>query len=323
MDKTKRTEKKEVKQKVHNVIIIGGGPAGLTAALYTARANLSPLVIEGSRAGGQLMLTTEVENFPGFEKGIMGPELIEIIHKQAERFGAEFISDDVVKVDFSARPFKIFSAEKTLLAKAVIVSTGASTKWLGLESEQKLIGKGVSSCATCDAYFFKDKEVVIIGGGDSALEESLFLTKFASKVTIIHRRDELRASKIMQDRAKKNSKISFIWDTSVEEIKNVTAGKVSAVVLKNLKTNKTTELKCDGIFVAIGHEPNTKLFRNILTLDQKGYITTEPRSTYTNIKGVFACGDVQDHVYKQAITAAGTGCMAAIDAERFLESEGH
>ncbi len=310
--------------KTHPVLIIGSGPAGFTAAIYAARANLKPFLIEGllkgGQPGGQLMLTTEVENFPGFPAGIQGPELMDVFRKQAERFGTEFAREDITSVDFSKRPFKIKSAENEYLAETLVIAPGASANWLNLPSEKKLQGHGVSACATCDGFFFKGKEVVVAGGGDSALEEANFLTKFATKVTIVHRRDSLRASKIMQDRAKANKKIEFIWDSSIEEIKDVSQKKVTGVVLKNLKTGAMSEKKCDGVFVAIGHTPNSEVFKGHLALDPKGYILVHD-GTHTSVPGVFACGDVQDFKYRQAITAAGTGCMAALDAERFLEAQ--
>lgn len=304
---------------MEDIIIIGSGPAGYTAALYAARANLKPLMVEGYQSGGLLMLTSDVENFPGFPEGIMGPDLMSLFRKQAERFGTRFIQKDVTKVNFSKSPFEVFIQEEKLVAKSVILSTGASTKWLGIESEKRLLGKGVSSCATCDGAFFKGVPLVVVGGGDSAMEEANFLTKFASHVTVVHRKDFLRASKIMQERAQKNPKISFVWDSQVEEILGDSA--VTGVRLKNLKNNEKQELKCDGVFVAIGHEPNTTIFKGQVELDSKGYIVLKDRpTTKTNVKGVFAAGDVQDIIYRQAITAAGSGCQAAIDSERYLES---
>jgi len=303
--------------KVEDIIIIGSGPAGLTAAIYSARANLKPLCIEGYQRGGQLMLTTDVENYPGFEKGVMGPEMMEIFRKQAERFGTRFITKDVTKVDLSKKPFVIEVGKEKYEANAVILSTGASARLLGLESEKKLMGHGVSTCATCDGAFYREKEVFLVGGGDSAMEEAIFLTKFASKVTVVHRRDKLRASKIMQDRAFKNSKIKFVWDSTLDEV--LGEKEVTGVRVKNIKTNETQEFKCHGVFIAIGHDPNTKLFLGQIDADKNNYILTKEGSK-TNIPGVFACGDVQDHVYRQAITAAGSGCMAAMDAERYLES---
>jgi thioredoxin reductase (NADPH) len=304
---------------VRDVIIIGTGPAGLTAAIYAARANLKPLVIEGLNAGGQLMMTTLVENFPGFRDGIMGPELMGAMRAQAEHFGAELRAGQVTAVDLSRRPFRITVGEaETIEARTLIVSTGASAKLLGLPSEQKLMGHGVSTCATCDGFFFRNRPIAVVGGGDSALEEALFLTKFASKVTLIHRRDALRASKIMQDKARANSKIEFLWDSVVEEIRDVGQGVVSSVVVRNVKTGALGEVPVDGVFVAIGHTPNTDLFKDQLDTDAGGYLVTH-HGTRTNVPGVYACGDVQDHVYRQAITAAGSGCMAAIDAERHLE----
>jgi thioredoxin reductase (NADPH) len=312
---------------VRNVIIVGSGPAGLTAAIYTARASLAPLVIEGEpsstsdQPGGQLMLTTEVENFPGFPEGIMGPELMMNFRSQAERFGAEYITEKVTAVDFDARPFKVWVRETEYEAHSIIVSTGARSLWLGLEAEQRLIGHGVSSCATCDGFFFRDQHIAVVGGGDSAIEEATFLTKFASKVTIIHRRDELRASKIMQDRAFANPKIEFLWNHTVTELHGESS--LEGADVTNVLTGETAVLPVTGLFVAIGHQPNTELFKGVLDMEDSGYLVTEPGTTRTNIDGVFACGDVQDHIYRQAITAAGSGCMAAIDAERWLEANHH
>ena len=307
----------------YRVIILGSGAAGLTAAIYAARANLEPLVIEGCQPGGQLTITTDVENYPGFAKGIMGPDLMEEFKRQAVRFGTETIFGEVTSVNLKQPPFQIVAGKENLICDSLIVATGATAKLLGLESEAKLMGHGVSACATCDGFFFKDKKLVVVGGGDTAMEEATFLTKFASDVNVVHRRDTLRASKIMQDRAVKNPKISFIWDSVVDKVYgDPKAGGVTGVRLKNLKTGETQDFKTDGLFVAIGHEPNTKLFVGQLDLDPAGYILTYD-GTKTNVLGVFACGDVQDHVYRQAVTAAGTGCMAAIDAERFLESQAH
>jgi len=302
------------------VVIIGTGPAGLTAALYAARANLAPLVIQGPQPGGQLTTTTDVENYPGFPEGIMGPEMMQKFEEQATRFGADLRWGMVTAVDFSVRPFRLIVDEETpLLADSVIISTGASARYLGLENEQRLLGHGVSACATCDGAFFRDEEIAIVGGGDTALEEALFLTRFASKVYLIHRRDELRGSQIMQKRVLGNEKISILWDTVVEDV--LGESDVSGLLLKNVKTGDVSDLPVTGFFVAIGHKPNTDLFRGWLEMNDVGYIQTRPHSTCTNIEGVFACGDAQDHVYRQAVTAAGTGCMAAIDAERWLADQ--
>ena len=305
------------------VVILGSGPAGLTAAIYASRANLSPLVVEGPEPGGQLMITTDVENYPGFAKGILGPELMEQFREQARRFGTEFLLSWVNKADLSRRPFVLETEDHQITAETLIIASGASAKWLGIPGEaptpQGFGGNGVSACATCDGFFFKGKPLVVVGGGDTAMEEATFLTKFASAVTVVHRRDALRASKIMQDKAFKNEKIDFIWDTAVEEILGTREDGVTGVRLRNLKSDEVRLFPTGGVFVAIGHKPNTDLFRGQLDMDDVGYIKTRDRSTATNIPGVFACGDAQDSVYRQAVTAAGTGCMAAIDAERFLD----
>ena len=310
---------------VRNVIIIGSGPAGLTSAIYTARANLSPLVIEGEpsstsdQPGGQLMLTTDIENFPGWPTGITGPELMQNMREQAGRFGAEYLTEKVTRVDFSARPFRVWVRDTEYQAHSIIVSTGARSLMLGLEAEQRLLSHGLSTCATCDGFFFRGHEIAVVGGGDSAVEEATFLTKFASKVTLIHRRDTLRASKIMRDRAASNPKIEMLWNHTVVDL--LGQDKLEGLVAQHTETGALTTLPVTGLFLAIGHRPNTDLFTGILDTDENGYLVTQPNSSYTNIPGVFACGDVQDHTYRQAITAAGSGCMAAIDAERWLEAQ--
>ena len=305
------------------VVIIGSGPAGLTAALYAARANLKPLVVEGLEAGGQLMLTTMVENWPGFRDGIMGPDLMTEMRVQAERFGAEIIQGNVKSVDLKNRPFTLAIEDgRRVTTSALIIATGASAKWLDIGSDRKLSGHGVSTCATCDGYFFRNRPIAVVGGGDSAMEEAIYLTKFATKVTVIHRRDTLRASKIMQDKAFVNPKIDFVWDSEVVDVKDVGKGEVTGLLIRNLKTGAQTELAVDGLFIAIGHNPNTALFKGQIDLDPGGYIVTY-EGTRTSVPGVFAAGDVQDHVYRQAVTAAGSGCMAAIDAERYLEGLSH
>jgi thioredoxin reductase (NADPH) len=307
---------------VRDVIVIGGGPAGYTAALYAARANLRPLVIEGFRWGGQLMITSDVENYPGYPDGIMGPEMMAEFRRQAERFGTDFVTDDVTRVDFSERPFRVWTEDEEYRARSVIVATGASARWLGLDSEERLKGRGVSACATCDGAFFRDKHIIVVGGGDSAFEEGLFLTRFGYKVTLVHRRDEFRASQIMIDRARANEKIEFKTPFVVEEV--LGEGSISGLRLQNTETGETEEVDAGALFVAIGHDPNTKLFVDQLDHDANGYLVANPGTTETNVPGVFAAGDVQDHVYRQAVTAAGSGCMAALDAERFLAAEeGH
>lgn len=305
--------------RVENVIIIGSGPSGLTSAVYTARANLEPLMIEGEEAGGQLMITTDVENYPGFEHGVTGPALIATMRSQAARFGTRFITKNVTKVDFSSRPFKVWVGKDLHLAKTVIISTGASAKYLGLETERKYYNRGVSACATCDGAFYKNMKVGVVGGGDTAMEEANFLTRFASKVYVIHRRDSFRASKIMAERTMNNPKIEVLWNREVTEILGDEKG-MNGLVVKDLTNGKTEKHDFQGLFLAIGHKPNTDIFKEFITLEETGYIKTKPGSTYTNVPGVFAAGDVQDHVYRQAITAAGTGCMAAIDCERWLEA---
>lgn len=305
---------------VENVIIIGSGPAGLTAAIYAARANLKPLMIEGEEAGGQLMITTDVENFPGFEHGLPGPDLIAVMRNQAKRFETRFITKNVTKVDFSQRPFKIWIRDQEYQAKTVIISTGAKAKLLGLPSEKQYMSRGVSACATCDGAFFRNVNVGVVGGGDTAMEEANFLTRFASKVYIFHRRDSFRASKIMVERAMKNPKIEVIWNSEITEVLG-DGKKMNAVIVNDTKTNEKRQMALDGLFIAIGHKPNTELFQGILNMDETGYLKTKPGSSYTNIEGVFAAGDVQDSVYRQAITAAGSGCMASIDAERWLEAQ--
>jgi thioredoxin reductase (NADPH) len=311
-----------MENEIHELIIIGGGPAGYTAALYAARANLDPLVIEGFQWGGQLMITSDVENYPGYPDGIMGPKMMEDFRRQAERFGAEFVTDDVTKVDFSERPFRVWVDKDEYRAKAVIVATGASARWLGLESEERLKGRGVSACATCDGTFFKDKHIYVVGGGDTAFEEALYLTRFGFRVTLVHRRDEFRASQIMVARATANDKIDFLTPYVVDEV--LGDNHISGLRLRNLETDETHEVEAGALFIAIGHDPNTKLFVDQLQHDENGYLITKPGSTETNVPGVFAVGDVQDHIYRQAVTAAGSGCMGALDAERYLaELEGH
>jgi thioredoxin reductase (NADPH) len=309
-------------EEIRKVIVIGGGPAGYTAALYAARADLAPLVIEGFNWGGQLMITSDVENYPGFEDGILGPELMQRFRAQSERFGAEYLTDDVTRVDFSERPFRVYVGDDEYVAETVIVATGATARQLGLPSEQRLQGRGVTYCAVCDAAFYRDREVIVVGGGDSAMEEALFLTKFATKVTIVHRRDEFRASQIMEDRARANDKIDWVTNAVVEAV--LGDEKMTGVRLRDTETDETSELEAEGLFVAIGHDPNTKLFLDQIEHDDAGYLITKPGTTETNVPGVFAVGDVQDHVYRQAVTAAGTGAMGALDAERYLAArEGH
>jgi thioredoxin reductase (NADPH) len=308
---------------VRDVIIIGGGPAGYTAALYTARANLRPLVIEGFNWGGQLMITSDVENYPGYADGVLGPTMMADFRRQAERFGAEFVTDDVTRVDFSEAPFRVFVGDDEHRADAIVVATGASARQLGLPSEQTLQGRGVSYCATCDGAFFRDKVVVVVGGGDSAMEEATFLTRFARKVVIVHRRDEFRASPIMVDRARSNEKVEIVLNAVVDEVLGAEEGHMTGVRLRDTSTGETRELAADGLFVAVGHDPNTALFLDWLDHDEQGYLVTEPGSTRTNIPGVFAAGDVQDHTYRQAVTAAGSGTMAALDAQRYLEERRH
>jgi thioredoxin reductase (NADPH) len=305
---------------VHRLVIVGSGPAGLTAALYSARANLEPLLIEGVTPGGQLTITTEVENYPGFEHGVQGPEMMEIFRRQAERFGTRFISGEVTAANLRVHPFELALDGESVRAEAVIIATGATAKLLDIESEKRLMGYGVSACATCDGAFFKDKEAVVVGGGDTAMEEASFLTRFCSKVTIVHRRDTLRASKIMAERARRNPKIAFIWDSIVDEIFGEPKTGVSGVRLRNVKTGATTDFRTDAVFMAIGHQPNTAIFKGQLEMDEIGYLKVQAGSTRTNVEGVFAAGDVADRVYRQAITAAGAGCMAALDAERWLEA---
>lgn len=307
-------------QKIENVIIIGSGPAGLTAAVYTARANLNPLMIEGEEAGGQLMITTEVENYPGFEHGVTGPELVAVMRKQAERFGTRYITRNVTKIDTTTKPYKVYVGNDVHLTRSIIVSTGASAKYMGLPSEKQYMNRGVSACATCDGAFFKNVEVAVVGGGDTAMEEANFLTRFATKVYVVHRSENFKASKIMFERAKANPKIEFIVNTVVEEV--IGDGKsMTGLRLKSTKTNEITTKNLQGLFIAIGHQPNTKLFNGLLDLNEVGYIKTKPGTTYTNVPGIFAAGDVQDSIYRQAVTAAGTGCMAAIDCERWLEAQ--
>ena len=309
---------------VRELIIIGGGPAGYTAALYAARANLRPLVIEGFQWGGQLMITSDVENYPGYPDGIMGPEMMQDFRRQAERFGTKFLTDDVTRVDFSEEPYRVWVGDDEYRGEAVIVATGATARKLGLPSEEALQGRGVTYCATCDGAFYREKEVIVVGGGDSAMEEASFLTKFASKVTVVHRRDEFRASQIMIDRARSNPKIEFVMNALVDEVLGVDGNKMTGVRLRNTITDDTWTIQADGLFVAIGHDPNTALFVDQLEHDEAGYLVTQPGSTDTNVPGVFAAGDVQDHTYRQAVTAAGSGCMAALDAEKFLAArEGH
>ncbi len=305
---------------VNRLVILGSGPAGLTAALYSSRANLSPLLIEGAEPGGQLTITTEVENYPGFEKGIQGPEMMDVFRRQATRFGTRFLFGAATAVDLRKYPFELTVEKETVRAEALIISTGASAKLLGIESEKRLMGYGVSACATCDGAFFKDKETVVVGGGDTAMEEATFLTRFSTKVTIVHRRNQLRASRIMQDRAFANSRISFVWDSVVDEIYGDRQSGVKGVRFKNVTNDKTNDFRTDGVFMAIGHQPNTAIFQGQLEMDELGYLKVKPGSTYTNVAGVFAAGDVADKVYRQAVTAAGTGCMAALDAERWLEA---
>ena len=302
----------------HRVLIIGSGPAGLTAAIYAARANLKPMCIEGWSAGGQLMITNDVENYPGFPKGITGPELMKEFRAQAERFGTAFVTADVTKIDFSSRPFKSWVDDDLYTADSVIVSTGASARWLDIPSEKSLMGRGVSACAVCDGAFFKGEDVIVVGGGDTAMEEANYLTGMCKSVTLVHRRHEFRASKIMQDRALNNPKIKVVWDSAIDEVKDIAAGRVTSAVLKNLKTGALTEVAAGAVFVAIGHEPNTQLFQGVLDMHPNKYLKTKPGMTATNVPGVFAAGDVQDFVWRQAVTAAGTGCMAALEAERWL-----
>jgi thioredoxin reductase (NADPH) len=306
---------------IHKVMIIGSGPAGYTAAIYAARANLAPLMLTGLQSGGQLMLTTTVENYPGFQDGVEGPGLMETMRKQAGRFGTEMVAEDVTAVDFSVRPFVVKAGETTWRTQTVIIATGATAKLLGLPSEIALMGRGISTCATCDGFFFKDRDVMVVGGGDSALEEALYLARLGRSVVVVHRRDTLRASKIMQDRAFEHPNITFVWNSEVQDIRDPAAGKVTAVVLRDVKTGALTERHVDGLFVAIGHEPNSALFRGQIELTPSGYVKVEPGTTRTSVAGVFAAGDVQDPVFRQAVTAAGTGCMAALEAERWLELE--